>query len=716
MKKYILPLAAGFILLFLVLAALAAGGQSDPVSQPTETPIESPEPTETPEPEPQGPTLEDIRTVTFVDVAPESRAADCVSYAAYTGLLQGVGDDTFDGDSKVTRAMTVTVLYRMSGEEGPDYEGTFADVAPADWFAPAVAWAVDHGIAQGTDDGHFYPHQPVNREELAAFLYRFGAYADGNDYAGDLTGYTDGNAVSQWAGVALDWALQNKLYAGMVGETIHPKLPVSRTQLAQVLVALTAYGSGDALAVELTDTLRIGTAVALSTEAHDLIQAAVDAAAKKYGATGIQVAVVHKGQVVDTFNYGWAIKNTQLMTSDTKIRIASISKVSVAMGAMLLWEQGVIDPYESIGTYWGATIQNPYYKDKPVTVENLLTHTSSIRLFGDDTSLAYNAVKGQLTSGGGFSQNVPGSINSWGYNNYAFGVLGMTLEQAADNYLDLVLQDGLWSYMDIDAAFESGEIKGTDQLATLYRHDGSVGRSAEKAAQMFRPATVAGSGSAFAGGLTISAQDQAKLVALLINDGVYEGVHLLSKESVEFMESPLGYVSAGYYQCHPLRYQEGMYGRERIYYHTGSAYGVYNLMTYDPIEGDGVVVLTTGASAATDQTGVYAVGGSISQAVYELLGGQEYTRVTASGEVRYYRIAEKKEGESYVLVYVEEQEEPFETQSKLEVVESQEPGGEIVESQAPESQPTATESPEPETDPVAESPQAGEPDPSNEEE
>ena len=699
MKKYILPLAGAFMLMFIVLAAMAAGGQTGPAGLSNEDPSEpviseTPEPT--PEPEPEGPTLEDIRAITFVDVDPQSEVADCVSYAAYTGLLQGVGEGTFDGESKVNRAMMVTLLHRMSGEEAPVYDGNFTDVHAEDWFAPAVAWAVEAGIVEGMGDGRFCPDWLVNREQLAAFLCRFALYADGNDYTGDLEAYTDGDTVSAWASIPVEWALRNKLYAGMVGDTIHPDLPVSRFQLAQVLVALTAYGSGDDLAVELTDSLRGEVAVTLSQDLHELIQAAVDASAKKYGATAVQVAVVHKGQVVDTFNYGWAIKNTQPMTSDSKIRIASISKVSVAMGAMLLWEQGIIDPYESIGTYWGATVTNPYYKDKPVTVENILTHTSSIRLFGDDTSLSYNAVKGKISSAGGFSQNVPGSIYSWGYNNYAFGVLGMTLELAADRYLDEVLQDGLWSYMDIDAAFESGCIQATDQLATIYRHDGSVGRSAEYAAKLGRPANIGGSGSSFAGGLTISAQDQAKLVALLINDGVYEGVHLLSKESVDFMETPLGYVSAGYYQCHPLRYQEGMYGRERIYYHTGSAYGVYNLMTYDPVEGDGVVVLTTGASAATDKTGVYAVGGTISQAIYALLSGEEYTQVTDTGAVRYYRIVEKNEGESYVLVYVEESEEPFETPPQMEVVESQEPGTElaVAEGSALEGEAAVVESPQ----------------------
>lgn len=648
---------------------MAASGQTATDGLPTEVPSEAPLTTETPEPEPQGPTLEDIRAVTFTDVDPQSREADCVSYVAYTGLLQGIGGGEFGGAGKVTRAMAVTVLFRMSGQEAPAYDGTFSDVAPENWFAPAVAWAVEAGIASGVQDDLFCPDALVSREQLAAFLCRFGAYADGTEDTGDLSAYTDGDSASEWARIPLEWALRNRIYAGMVGDTIHPDLPVSRTQLAQALVALTAYRDKEPLAMELTDALHVEAAVTLSEETHTLIQTAVEAAAKKYGATGVQVAVVHKGQVVDTFNYGWAIKNTEPMASDTKIRIASISKVSVAMGAMLLWEQGIIDPYESIGTYWGATVRNPSYKDKPVTVENILTHTSSIRLFGDDTSLKYNAVRDKLTSSAGFSQVVPGSIYSWGYNNYAFGVLGMTLELAANRYLDYVLQDGLWSLMDIDAAFESGCIQATDRLATLYRHDGSVGRSAEKAAQMVRPANPAGSGSSFAGGLTISAQDQAKLTALLINDGVYEGVHLLSAESVEFMESPAGYVSSGdFYQCHPLRYQEGMYGRERIYYHTGSAYGVYNLMTYDPVQGDGVVVLTTGASAAKDSAGVYAIGGSISQAVYDLLGGQDYLLISEAGKTHRYEIAQNEAGESYVLVSVAEAPEAQKAQT--EAVES----------------------------------------------
>ena len=70
-------------------------------------------------------------------------------------------------------------------------------------------------------------------------------------------------------------------------------------------------------------------------------------------------------------------------------------------------------------------------------------------------------------------------------------------------------------------------------------------------------------------------------------------------------------------QCRPLRYQEDMYGREGLYYHTGSAYGFYGLLSYDPETRDGLVVFTTGAVGSLDDYGVYTVCGEIAQAVYD---------------------------------------------------------------------------------------------------
>ena len=111
----------------------------------------------------------------------------------------------------------------------------------------------------------------------------------------------------------------------------------------------------------------------------------------------------------------------------------------------------------------------------------------------------------------------------------------------------------------------------------------------------------------------VSSTDLCKIAAMLANDGNYEGLQLLQPESVTLMEtinqSQLG---DGSYQALPLRYQKNLYGRNGLYYHTGSAYGVYNWMSYDPETKDGVVVLTVGASGAKDNRGIYAICGEIS--------------------------------------------------------------------------------------------------------
>lgn len=127
-------------------------------------------------------------------------------------------------------------------------------------------------------------------------------------------------------------------------------------------------------------------------------------------------------------------------------------------------------------------------------------------------------------------------------------------------------------------------------------------------------------GRQFAGGFTASALDMAKLTALLAGDGCFEGVRLMDAASVELMESHGDQaLPGGIYQALPMRLRFGAYGRERLYYHTGSAYGAYNFLSYDPDTGDGVVVLTMGADGGKDAYGIYAVCGEISRAVYEAL-------------------------------------------------------------------------------------------------
>ena len=348
------------------------------------------------------------------------------------------------------------------------------------------------------------------------------------------------------------------------------------------------------------------------------VQKVINEISQKYGAAGVQVAIVDNGSVIASFAYGWATKETEPMTADHKMRVASISKVVVGMVAMLLQEDGIVDIDASIGDYWGVTVQNPSYPDSPISIRSILSHTSSIISYSDDYSTDYSSIRSRLTNC--YRDTEPGNIESRYYNNYAFRVLGSTLEIAADQCMDSILQEKLFSVMDIDASFAAGDIAETDMLVTLYRENGDIGRSVDTQKAIHLSDVPGENGAYFAGGLTISANDLAKLVALLASDGSYYETELLSNTSVETMESYIPTpLSDGSYQAFPLFYAADLYGRGGIYYHPGSAFGVFNCISYDSETGDGVVVLTTGANGSADHYDIYNICDEINEYIYRLI-------------------------------------------------------------------------------------------------
>lgn len=350
----------------------------------------------------------------------------------------------------------------------------------------------------------------------------------------------------------------------------------------------------------------------------DAIQDMVDYVASQYGAVGLQVAVVNNGQIAGLYATGWATKNETPMTPQHKLRVASISKIIIGLAAMKLQDQGIVTLGSDISTFWDTTARNPRYPDVPITIDCLLTHTSTVTPYANDGPMDYNTVRDRLTYGYGYG--IPGDIGSWGYNNYGFRLLGMTLELAANQSLDQYLKENLFSQMGIDAGFYPGDLENTELLATLYWESNYAARSLQEQMNMHAPDTPGADGFHYSGGLTISAAELAKIMTLLINDGVYNGQAVVSSVAVAQMEEYLPYqLYDGTYQARPMSYIPQLYGREGIYFHTGSGWGVYNCFSYDPISGDGVVVLTNGASGGTNSYGIYMVCDAINEYVYDLI-------------------------------------------------------------------------------------------------
>lgn len=175
----------------------------------------------------------------YPDVNTEYWYHSGIHYALETGLMVGYEDQTFRPDEQLSRAMAVTVLYRLAGEPEVTAADTFSDVPDNVWYTNAVAWAVEEGYVYGYDDGCFRPDQSVSRQELVAILYR---YAEKNGYdmqaGGDLSGFTDVDALHDFAKTPMAWATGKSLVEGMENQTLQPLGTATRAQFVTLMLRL----------------------------------------------------------------------------------------------------------------------------------------------------------------------------------------------------------------------------------------------------------------------------------------------------------------------------------------------------------------------------------------------------------------------------------------------------------------------------------------------
>ncbi|WP_294514995.1 S-layer homology domain-containing protein [uncultured Intestinimonas sp.] len=173
---------------------------------------------------------------TFLDVPATAWYYDAVAYVAGRGLMDGTGENLFQPDIDMTRAMLVTILYRLENQPAVG-SSDFTDVPAGQWYTAPAAWAAASGIVDGYGDGRFGPNDAVTREQMAAILYR---YAQSKRYpvsaAGSLERYTDAGQVSGWAQDAMLWANVNGLITGNTATTINPLGYASRAEVATILM------------------------------------------------------------------------------------------------------------------------------------------------------------------------------------------------------------------------------------------------------------------------------------------------------------------------------------------------------------------------------------------------------------------------------------------------------------------------------------------------
>ena len=171
----------------------------------------------------------------FTDVYSTSWFYNDAAFVYEKGLFSGTDSRSFSPDASMTRAMLVTVLYRLDGEPAVTGRSSFADVSSGMYYENAVIWAAANGIVTGTGSTSFSPDAKVTREQLAAILYRYAQYKKLDVRAeAKLSSFTDAASVSGYANAALSWAVAEGLVNGASGRLM-PKGDATRAQVAAIL-------------------------------------------------------------------------------------------------------------------------------------------------------------------------------------------------------------------------------------------------------------------------------------------------------------------------------------------------------------------------------------------------------------------------------------------------------------------------------------------------
>ena len=171
-----------------------------------------------------------------------------LDYCIYHGYIAGTSATTVTPDGECTRAMIVSILYRVQGEPAKvnGYElkklaAPFDDVERGMWYTDAIWWAKLTGVVSGMSPSTFAPDDPITRAQLAVILYNYTKQfaPESLTETGSLTGFPDADSVPSWARTAMAWAVGNGLISG-VGENgvsyLRPEGCATRAQVATILM------------------------------------------------------------------------------------------------------------------------------------------------------------------------------------------------------------------------------------------------------------------------------------------------------------------------------------------------------------------------------------------------------------------------------------------------------------------------------------------------
>ncbi len=175
----------------------------------------------------------------YDDVKDGSWYYDYVKTVTEAGLMNGQGSG-FGPDGKLTRAMMVTILYRMSGSPAVTGENPFTDVPAGTWYSDAVLWAYDKGVVKGTSETTFAPTADITRQDMATIIARYAAAFQIELKAADGTTFSDDSAIAGYAKDAVYSMKASGILSGKGNDRFDPQGTTTRAETAKVIALLHA--------------------------------------------------------------------------------------------------------------------------------------------------------------------------------------------------------------------------------------------------------------------------------------------------------------------------------------------------------------------------------------------------------------------------------------------------------------------------------------------
>jgi len=329
---------------------------------------------------------------------------------------------------------------------------------------------------------------------------------------------------------------------------------------------------------------------------HQEIQNLVD----KSEAVGLAVVAVKDGKIVYEDNFGYSdLENKTPLKEGDLFRIASISKSFTSSSLMQLVEEGKLSLDDEVSDLIGFEIRNPKYPDTPITLKMILNHSSSLN--DSQGYFTLNTINPDSTDTTQKSYNDYEPGTQYEYCNLNYNLAGTILEKWSDTRFDQYVVEhilnplGIYGGYDVDSLDRSKFVhlydyhSDTDELTpspAAYQSRGEALENYEMGydTPIFSPT----------GGMKISAHDLANYMIMQMNLGEFEGNRILTEESAKTIQSPsIKVIDKASYGLAMFTVQN-LIENKTLIGHTGSAYGLYSAMFFDPEEKIGFVAITNG--------------------------------------------------------------------------------------------------------------------------